>query len=394
MDPDVWKNMPDELIPLILARLPWWGNLQLRGVCKSWNAKLSNAEFFSSFNTVQTSAPHSLYGILSPGILSTAGSCAAVNLVGKHYWNVLPRPSSLPNFQASDFFELQASSAGLLLMEGKLIEKGRILVNPVNKTHRRVPPVPTLTGEGGFENYVARGLLKEHTEGMVVDTHTKSVRIIVLQHQPIDGHVVPTARNQTFMSDLELWRIHVYDMGRNAWDLVARFQSEHLQRIKNAILVGETLYILTKQPSFRHRHRHRVFRASGTELLEVPAEITIDIPTVHIFQHRGSLMLVGGTVLKQSGVDIWRWDDGGEHWHKVMSMPGDLVDSGWGRRDFQINAEGDFLCLASYAKKDVVLLVNLVKEEWKSVSYKNDYIYQDWASIRTFLWQPRLDIVL
>lgn len=387
MDADVWRKFPDELLPVVLARLPWWKNLQLRGVCKFWRGLLSNPNFLASSSPISTSRPPCV-------VLSTPEECAIVNFAIRR-WHVLPQSSLLPGLRAADSFEISAATAGLFLMEGR--HENRFLVNPLNKTQRQLPPVPPL--EGQISSW---GTSPHHPLKMMGTGKINNVKIIGVQFQiqSLDVDVRGIEAVADFiLSDAELWSIYVYDLLRNSWDLVSKnLQREISHSLENAIFVGDDLYLLTKQQGGLRprRHAHSVLRAMATDLVEVPADFAADVPTVHIFQHHGSLMLVRGTEEWHPRVDVWRLENMTQNWEMVVSMPQHLLTKFYKKLQngiFNFDAEGDFACFSNYFITEIVIVYNLVDQIWWEISCK-DYISHDLSFHDTFLWQPNLNIVL
>ncbi|CAM6108627.1 unnamed protein product [Calypogeia fissa] len=387
MDAEVWGKFPDELLPVVLARLPWWKNLQLRGVCKAWRGLLSNPSFLASSSPISTSRPPCV-------ILSTTEECAIVNFAIRR-WNVLPQSSFLPGLRAADCFEISAATAGLFLMEGR--HESRFLVNPLNKTQRQLPPVPPLEGQ-----IPSWGTSPHHPLKMMVTGKPNNIKIVGVQFQiqslAVDVRGIEAVAD-FLLNDSELWSIYVYDLLRDSWDLVSKnLQREISHSLENAIFVGEDLYLLTKQQGGLRprRHTHSVLKAMATELVEVPIDFTADVPTVHIFQHRGFLMLVCGAEEWNPCVDIWRLENETQQWEKLVSMPERLLNKFYAKLHngiFNFDAEGDFACFSNYFNTEIVIVYNLVDEVWWEISCK-DYISQDLNFHDTFLWQPNLNILL
>jgi hypothetical protein len=383
MDAQVWRKFPEELLPVVFAKLPWWINLQLRTVCKSWQRMLSNPSFLAKSAPVPTTRAPCI-------IISTAEECAVVNFAIRK-WNVLPQSTVLPGVRAADCFEISAATAGLFLMEGR--HGSRFLVNPLNKTQRQLPPVPTLEGQTSKWH---------HPLKMMVNGTSNNIKIVGVQFE-IQSLAVDVrgleAVADFMLSDSELWSIYVYDLVRDSWDLVAKnLQREISHSLENAIFVGEDLYLLTKQQGGLRprRHTHSLLRAMATDLVEIPVEFATDYPTIHIFQHRGHLMLVRGAKERSPCVDIWVLEDMTPTWEKVVSMPEHLRTRFYEKLHngiFNFDAEGDFACFSNYFNTEIIIIYNLVDQVWWEISCK-DYISQDLNFHDTYLWQPNLNIVL
>ncbi|CAM6108629.1 unnamed protein product [Calypogeia fissa] len=386
MQTEVWKNLPEELLAPILAHLPWWSNLRLQPVCKSWNSLLRNSELLYKFSPPPPPR-------LPCCIVRTSCGGAIFNLALRK-WHVIPPSLLLPSSQSPDEYQVVAAAGGVFLLEGREEDMGRFLVNPLNKSRKRLPPLPA--PEQG--NRSTCTIL-----GMVVDRETHMHRIIAEQteYEEVES---PSAALRDPLGATKFCEIYVYDMNTKtpSWEIATTLQSEIdlCLEIENAVFVANDLYILMVQP-FGWCWMYRVFKALHTSWSEVPAEIAIDLGHVHLFEHRGSLMLVGGTDVMKSDknltVDIWRLDMVKLVWEHMLTMPEELIKKLCALPEngifYRFDVEGDYACFIN-PFTEVTITCDIVKKAWGWIDrheYSNNFEYIDDL---IFLFQPRLDIVL
>ncbi|KAG6542707.1 hypothetical protein Mapa_015866 [Marchantia paleacea] len=350
MDSKVWERLPDEILPQILLCLPWWSNLRLRAVSRSWKNLLSDPKFLAQSTPLPCARAPCC-------ILRNSGNITIGDL-NVQKWHVLR------DFSATwDGFIISAANSGLFLMRGS-DPSINFLVNPLNRTQRRLPPMPKLE-----DQLVLAGW--HHPMTMKVEENPTNVKVVALQ-----------------FGDGKLTRVFVYDLLRHSWDAVSdNFTSKNLRGVHCALLVEDDVYLLAASG--------HLFKVGGYQLIELPLpqDHHDGLVIKYIFHHRGSLMLGNGTWIKNSPhpvVDLWRFDRFLESWDKVASMPdyfASELDSS--QALFQIDAEGDFVGFGCHNSKTLVLH-NIVTSEWWSVACV-DHLRCTGCS---FLWQPRLDIVL
>ncbi|BBN05700.1 hypothetical protein MPTK1_3g15290 [Marchantia polymorpha subsp. ruderalis] len=361
MDPELWRHLPEELVQRILARLPWWSNMQLRSVSRAWRTLLADCEF------LRRSEPP--VGGRRPCWICRSRD-ASYTL---RNWS-MTRSLPLAGLLSTDpQFRLEAATAGLLLMAHHSQPLGRLsfLVNPLNGTRRDIPPLP---------------LLKDpslcYSLGMVADRSSRSHKIIVVHSELVNCPGAPAQEE-----------IFVYDSRADRWDMVhcMQRQCDDYRGLRSAVFVNGQLYILTVMNS-EDGWIYRLFLVLPSRWDEVPARICIQtLSNVHMFEHGGRLMLVGETKTggRAAAVRIWRLGPSMTKWHEAFVMPDHLLlQLHVPRRGvrFKVHVEGHFACF----RGRVVVVCDMLQGSWASSSFDCFRSVDE----SEFLLEPRLDVVL
>ncbi|KAL2644688.1 hypothetical protein R1flu_012275 [Riccia fluitans] len=351
MDSQVWDKLPDEILRLILSCLPWWSNLRLRSVSRAWKNLLSDASFLAHSTPLQTgdAAPCCILRISEPYTIGDLNT-------GK--W------SELKDFSATwdNGFRISAASSGVFLMHRPDLNVN-FLVNPLNRTQRMLPPLPKLEDQLVVAAW-------HYPMTMKVEENPVNVKVVGLQ-----------------FGDGKLTRVFIYDLLKHSWNAISdNVTSKNFRAVQSSLFVGDDIYLLT--PS------DQLFRVAGRQLVEIPLPECSHEGLVikHIFQHQGSLMLANGLWVTKPHpvVELWRFDHVQESWQMVEQMPEQFAVELEDSKDlFKVDSEGDVVGFGCFHSK-VLILHNLVTLEWWSVPCK-DYLNCTGCS---FLWHPRLDIVL
>ncbi|KAG6553993.1 hypothetical protein Mapa_004910 [Marchantia paleacea] len=425
MDPQVWEHLPDheEILRLVLARLPWWSNARLRAVSKLWNATLSEPPFLTWASMLADASFYTNHPNLtwthrkrSPSqtrstpshprpvcLLSTSETRCAVANFSSSRWSLLPALSTLP-FGRWDEFTVTAAAEGLVLLERNiehhdthhdLYTLDRFLFNPANSSWRKLPPVPKTESTYGRTYSVLRQPL------IMASDKDRSVRVVAMEFMLVGSRAGLTGR--------ELQRIYTYRLAQGAvWELSvsddARF---HQIRTVESVVFSDDVYIHS-----RYREDgspgHRLFRTSQLEDFEVDTDFLFQyasVPILHFFQHRGQLMFALGTrkngrTPQRQRIRLGRFDHRHGRWHKevddmphamVQSLYRTLADEGVWRIYFDV--EGDFLCFGNQMKAELFVFYNLCTSRWSSSSARV-YDGQNDSEQSVFAWQPRTDFVL
>eukprot|EP01018_Ginkgo_biloba_P020164 Gb_12311 [translate_table: standard] len=146
MDPSVWERLPEEILELILARLPLKSMLRLRTVCRKWNGLPLNKRF---------ARLHSISEHVTPGFVMCARRSfmrsedlerSGSNLshrIGLTKWLRLPFKIGSKLSLPSGLIRLEASAGNLLCFsEFKEWRRGPVnyyVCNPVTKCCRNLP---------------------------------------------------------------------------------------------------------------------------------------------------------------------------------------------------------------------------------------------------------------
>ncbi|KAL2636051.1 hypothetical protein R1flu_007530 [Riccia fluitans] len=410
MDSKLWGNLPDELLTMVLAHLPRSCNLRLRQVSKSWNSILRDFHLLSRYYISPSPLPPPR--IIPPAsdlvnnsgnnnnknyklmclVVGNATHCSIFNLNVKK-WFPISHSSLLPNIPSADEYQVVAACAGAFLMEGKIEELGRFLVNPLSKTRRELPPLPR--PDLGYRSTCT-------VLGIAVDHQTLRFQRIIAEQTEYEEPESPTPDGDP-LGNTKFSEIYVYDFDKTPcrWELMTTLQSEidlGLE-VESAVFVGGSLYVLLVQP-FGWCWMYRVFRALESNWKEVPADMVLDLGHVHLFEHRGCLMLVGGTDVFKSdeplSVGIWRFDPDQEGWDRVLSMPDELVTKlcvvPKNGMFYHFDVEEDHVCFIN-PFTEVTVTCDLVHNVWTCLDRLNyGTNFQDVDDL-VFMFHPRLDVV-
>lgn len=143
MEPSVWKRLPEEILELIMARLPLKSILRLRTVCHKWN-KLPLSKKFARL--------HSIFQHFNPGFVMCATKSfmrskdmekSGSNLghrIGITKWLRLPFKIESKLSIPSDFIRLEASAGNLLCFsQWRRGPVNYYVCNPVTRCCKSLP---------------------------------------------------------------------------------------------------------------------------------------------------------------------------------------------------------------------------------------------------------------
>ncbi|KAL3683799.1 hypothetical protein R1sor_001821 [Riccia sorocarpa] len=395
MDSKLWAKLPDELLTVVLAHLPRSCNLRLREVSKSWNSVLRDFELLRRYNSPARN-PYNLEYNVSPRltclVVGNATHCSIFNL-SVQKWFSISHSSLLPGLPYADEYQVVAACGGAFLMESRVEELGRFLVNPLNKTHRELPPLPP--PDLGFRSTCT-------VLGMSVDHKTSRVQKIIAEQTEYEEPESPTPDGDP-LGTTKFSEIYIYDFDRIPckWELVTSLQSEidlGLE-VESAVFVGGALYVLFVQP-FGWCWMYRVFRAQESSWMELQADMVHDLGHVHLFEHRGNLMLVGGMDVFKSDeplcIGVWRFCRDEETWDLILSMPDELVTKlcvvPKNGMFYHFDVEEDHACFIN-PFTEVTVTCDLVRNVWNCLDRLNHGTnFQDVDDL-VFMFHPRLDVV-
>lgn len=390
MDTELWGKLPEDILPHILSRLPWWSMMKCRVVSKQWQSLLSDPIFLK----IAVSSP----GALDPPccVLSNHKFYYVIINPDTQRCHAIPRDNMFPlqHHPEANRFQLHGTAGGLFLMQVAFQCRDRYLFNPLNGTQRllpAVPPSPLLVLDSPWTK------LHQPKTWMMVDD-SGHLRLICLQvrETPVGN------------PELVLWTVHTYDFVENGWRLHSTdLPGKRLEFCISATLLEGNVYLLVKTPVLFTGTglTHRLFKAYARHMVEMSIKFTDGISALQIFQYQGALMLMAGTEEPRKPpfhVSIWKYDEILESWENVVSMPQDIVDTFYEEMSaeggFYFDKEGDVCCFANRLDSEFIVMYHFVRNEWWHVSC-SETVVDEFEKMKvvcrlTFLWQPRLDIFL
>ncbi|CAM6083944.1 unnamed protein product [Calypogeia fissa] len=400
MDPSLWKGLQEDLLLQIFAKLPFRSLSRLRTVCKSWNSVIYNRDFLDLCPRLPSEAPFCIifdhlvqgYSIYSPA---------------SHTWYRLPR--SFFSFSTKKTC-LLASAGGLCLFEAfGQTERALYVVNPMNKTERRLPP---MLGTGNTDEFV-------YVE-MAIDRETDSFRVIAVESiiypsndtEDEDEDDTDNDEDNPSVNLHVIVSFQVYNSRRNSWETRLMEVDEKYKEILSTALYDGELYCLIRTLDNRYvvylmgqeaEDQHKFERKVG-DVIEL-SQFDHDMPFLHLFEQRGHLMICGKSRSAPGlGVRIWQLDAQRMKWKEVQRVPKKLrskfVKLSWRSRVF---VHGNYMWVSGVNKE--LVMANIANKSWCPVPRYTLGCAQDcsWSPSpkrRTsryrctlFLFEPRLDLV-
>ncbi|KAL3686008.1 hypothetical protein R1sor_004030 [Riccia sorocarpa] len=436
MDPEVWKHLADhdEFLRLVLYRVPWEANIRFRSVSKPWNDILSQPAFltWSSMLTdrsfyadhpdvewMDNSRARGGSGLDVDAGESTSeipeqcclpdpvcllsisqGTCAVANFK-THRWCKLPPMEKLPSGQWDDF-TVTGAAGGLLLLEGnskvpdrgvELYELDRFLVNPMTLHFVKLPPVP-------LNSDLTSGFLRYPMFMTVSDD--QCIRVVAIEF------------SSEYLLRRKMSRILIWQPFSDGWETLetddTRFSNMDYSAVENVVFAHGELFLHTKYGSRSVDSGIRWHRVIKCERHSVVSGEFDDSPILHIFQHRGILKRLTGTLKegKELGsfhqrrqsqcMKLSTFDHSNGIWELMTEMPSQMVKkicaslSDGGAWCCSIRVEGDILCIGNRFKAEVLFFYNLVSHAWSEVCAKRIESQKN-GNQELLLWSPKQRVV-
>ncbi|OAY75648.1 F-box only protein 6 [Ananas comosus] len=131
MEQKIWKELPEELLEAVIARLPIATFFRFRSVCKKWNSLLTSTSFAKSYSEVPRSYP---WLITVTYNMESRGAMYDPSLRKWHY-------PSIP-FLPISYVICPVASAGGLICFADMRQKCFYICNPLTGSFRKLPPGP------------------------------------------------------------------------------------------------------------------------------------------------------------------------------------------------------------------------------------------------------------
>lgn len=225
--PAIWSNLPDEVVELVLAQVPFSSLVQYRLVCKKWNAVVMSSDFALACQKQ-----------LSPKCVPVL---VANDLMESGRWTINPYDSVsnswlsfslsfLQNAGQSGPLYLTASSGGLMCFETE-DRRNFIICNPITRRWRHLQ-LPDAAGESVRTTSSCLDSDYRHTlTGLIVDQPSGNYKLIT-------ASLAKCAERRTL----------VYDSAERSWTRGAEVPDGKRFVNPGALTCNGNLYCLVKNP--------------------------------------------------------------------------------------------------------------------------------------------------
>ncbi|KAJ7570039.1 hypothetical protein O6H91_01G104500 [Diphasiastrum complanatum] len=378
MDADIWCNLPQDLVEKILARLPAFAILQMRGVCKRWKS-LIQSSYFSYLRRLN--APNKPYFLFHLTVGRTEHLVTFDPVLEK--WCRIPLPYMPPGLDAS----LVASAGGLLCFRvRKMGIVSYLICNPVTKCCRELPP--PLHYRSTYRSPCMQAL--------VVDPNKNTYKLVVAGYS--------TGRDPT---------TEVYSSINNSWKLVGNLplkgdsKATLFQPYSGKPFCNGNLYCRAFLPP-----SVIVYSVEEEVWVQLKAPINSSVLTPYLVEHHGHVLMVGG--LRKAGRKefspdsfcIWELDHKEMQWKEVARMPEDMRKLFLQRNvfsKFRSIGKGDLIYFTSASAASSVVMYDFSLNLWKLLpECKLKVGRHHLASLvghqlvwdRVFIFEPSLDAAI
>ncbi|KAL3686010.1 hypothetical protein R1sor_004032 [Riccia sorocarpa] len=379
MDPQVWKHLGDhdEILRLVLYRVPWDTNLRFRSVSKSWNDMLSEPSFLTwtsmltdrsfyadhpeiewvgsspvrgcnGLETGESTSKIPEQGLPDPVcLLSISQNACAVANFKTHRWCKLPPLVNLPSSQW-DNLNVTGTADGLLLLEGnpaipvrrvdvceldvlyELYELDRFLLNPMTMEFVKLPPVPFDPEFNELNPDLRAGFLR-YPMILTVD-EDQIIRVVAIEYSIAKP------------KDRRIRRILIWQQYSDGWETLKTHYTTFRKiaaTVQNVVFAHGELFLHTVFDPLAY-WSHRTDAILWHIVINCKRD-SVDIgdsdssPIIHFFRHRGALKRLTG--MWKVGKDppnsfqqrqsqymlLSKFDHSTEKWEVMTKMPSQMV---------------------------------------------------------------------
>ncbi|KAL2643963.1 hypothetical protein R1flu_011550 [Riccia fluitans] len=402
-------ELPQEIITLILTKLPFHELCRLRTVCKAWNGLVTDPEFAVMCIKKASEVP---YCVMFDHYLQGYSIYCPVS----HAWRRLPR--SFFSFSCPKFC-LLAASGGILLYEGVGCEQRSFLVvNPINKSERRLPLLQDWEHDSCSTVYYAQ---------IAVNRETDEFKVLIIdsvEGQPSSSYL----------------KYQVYDSSSDVWEMYGAVPSSLRESdFRGAVLLKGKLYCLAHIRysyellciSKQNCKGETIVDSKGGEAFWKASNIRLpnnEFLFVDLFEHQGKLMLGGRTddLDHERNLQFWRYEQGVERsrgvmkWVEVLRLPKRLRNKFSVLEEFAlVHVQGDYIwasaVVENYSKRfdspprridgSVMVMSSISESNWCLIpnyslgcpsNCNRDYCGErpGRRACTLFLFEPRLDLLL
>lgn len=350
LEGSIWKNLPEELIDGVLARLPPVCLFRLRGVCRRWHSVLNEPWFLNLLSELPAHGPCFLMAQKSGETWQSA-----VYSYPMDAWHSLPL-----TFIPSKTHSLIASAGGLLCFSGLQGRHDELFVcNPFSKECKRLPDMH-YSRQLGFVN-------------MFVDRKARRYRIITV------GDCSYAASNRVMPTE-------VYDSKFDSWAVYESIPVGNLHSLKSIFCNGR-LYCLTLSPCglVAFDNDRGIWESV---CVRMPRSL---LDAFLVAGDSGCLLLVGrvGLYSVHQSIRIWELDKDPIDWVEIGRMPHMIFKAllKSSAESFQCFGHGKHICFSAQ-KQQRWLLYDLSKKVWH---WFGGCPLLSTKKIKGFFFEPRLD---
>lgn len=276
--PSIWSRLPDEIVELVLKRLPFSSLIQFRVICKQWNSVITSSEFA---RTCQKQ--------ISPKCVPVL---VANDLMESNKWSINPYDSEsnlwltyslsfLHDACENGPLYLTASSGGLMCFDTQ-DRRNIIVCNPITRQWRLLQ-LPDTAGQLIRTTCSCHDTDYRHTlTGLLVDLETGHYKLLV-------ASLAKCAEKRTL----------VYDSTQRSWTRGAQVPDGKRFVNPGALTCNGNLYCLVKNPrAFEERTciwrvlKYDVECDSWCEAPVVTGWPSNSSTELELVEHQGQVLLV------------------------------------------------------------------------------------------------------
>ncbi|KAJ7196310.1 hypothetical protein O6H91_20G024400 [Diphasiastrum complanatum] len=303
MDDQIWRQLPEDCIDRILAKMPLPSIFRFRPVCKRWNFFIFSDAFFCLQSEI-TSRPHRF-------LLCSHGRVACIYSFISQQWHFLSLPKFISPITVAPVSLVSAS--GSLLCYGNLVAECTTLFicSPFTKTLRNLP--------------VMQRIRLIHKVSMIADPSTNSYKIMVAGENRD-----PFTNPHTYSLFTE-----IYHSVSDSWTMAGCPPAEaKFGATDPGVWCSGVFYCITELP-----YGVLAFNLKREQWQEVRAPMPSCLSSPSLLEHRGRLLMVGRVCHSQGAqrkresmpevksIRIWELRSGDQRedqWVEIQKMPTNL----------------------------------------------------------------------
>lgn len=304
--------------------------------------------------------------------------------------------SSLQDGLKCEYRVAAAAGSLLLLRKSPVFDKSPLLVmNPMNKSERVLPPILDSMAEG----MATAGIM-----GIVMDNTRAEGAFKVL--------VVDRVNCYACQGESAPVTLQIFDSLTDQWEMSGTWLTEAgmSQKALSAALCQGTLFCLTCSSKLSYsRYSLRIcdlvysLYHIGREFWdEIKAPMPRNLLLPHLFENRGRLLMVGGLNMAGylKGICIWQLDFVKLRWVKLRTIADHLVKKISRIRvdDLFFLCNGDYICFGFAQKGSKVIIFNIVTGSWRVLPalprIMSVNVDRPWSNFDSFLFEPRLEVLI
>ncbi|KAH7444987.1 hypothetical protein KP509_02G101100 [Ceratopteris richardii] len=324
MDSNIWQKLPNHILYHIALFLPFWAIIRLRGVSRELKKYFGSKEFLVDWG--RKSHQEVLFFIVTDSLPRQAVAAFSPAL---NKWHRLTLSDFSNNAELHRFHVLTASG-GLLCMEKvEWPNQSLIICNPVNRSYRKLPPVPDMQSA-----YIV---------GMAVNADKSGYKVLVVQ----DGDKLVS---------------QFYDSLCDSW-IMGSSTLPGVSMLTDAVSIEGSMFCLSLPSSILIR-----YDTEAAEWFDTEVRMPSSMCSPYLIQMAGSLFLVGGVLEsgEMSCVKIWKVDLSLKECVEIQQMPANLFQNfSWNisPHDFSCMGEAGFMCFWNVLT-GAMLMFNMNGNRW------------------------------